>query len=222
MIFPLRNFLVFLVFLALTISACAPVVTIDDPQVAMETMVAATIAALPTNTPPPSATMTRRPAQALFTPTPLFTPVPVFSITPVPSSTTEPSPTPSETDLPVGGGEVGKYQGHGNFACMVMGQKPIDWKKVKADKLLYVVWTIKNVGAKEWRQGALEIIYVEGTKMYEFGPSQELAYTIPPGDTRDIVVVLRTPKAGGDYLAGFGLQHGSDVFCDFRIGVSVR
>lgn len=215
-----KNFFVFVILLS-ALSACAPA-AIDDPQSAVETVAAATIAARPSNTLRPAPTSTRRPTQVFFTPTAIFTLPPIFTLTPLSTGTSEASPTPSETDLPVGGGEVGLYQGQGNFACMVMGQKPIDWTKVKADKLLYMVWTVKNVGAKEWRQGALEIVYLEGEKMYEYGPSQELAYTIPPGDTRDIVVVLRTPKRGGDYWAKFGLQHADNVFCNFRVGISVR
>jgi len=204
------------------LSACAPAApAIDDPQAAMQTMVAATVAALPSKTlPAATSTSTRRPV--LPTPTEFLTATPIFTLTPVPSGTASPFPSPSETDLPIGGAEVGQYQGKGNYACMVMNQKPGDWTKVKADKLLYVVWTIKNVGAKEWRKGGLEIIFRSGDKMYEYGPDQEFPYTVAPGDSRDIVIVLRTPKKGGDYRAEFGLRRGDEVFCEFRIGVSVR
>lgn len=216
-----KNLFIFVIF-CFFLSACAPAASIDDPQSAVQTIAAATIAARPSNTPRPAATSTRRPTQIIFTPTPIASLTPIFTITPLATNTPDASPSSTATDLPIGGGEVGKYQGQGNFACMVMGQKPADWTKVRADKLLYMIWTVKNVGAKEWRQGALEIVHLEGEKMYEYGPSQELAYNIPPGDTRDIVVVLHTPKRGGDYWAKFGLQHDGNVFCNFRVGISVR
>lgn len=191
----------------------------DDPQAALQTVVAATVAALPSNTPRPN-TPTRRPL--LPTATDFFTATPIFTLTPVPSETATLTPTAAETDLPIGGGEVGLYQGKGNYACVVMGQKPGDWSKVKADKLLYVTWTIKNVGAKDWNRDGMDIVFVSGEKMYEYGPEQGFPYIVTPGDSRDIVVVLRTPKKGGDYRAEFGLRRGDEVFCRFRIGISVR
>lgn len=183
----------------------------------LATSVAATIQALPSPSAYPSETPTRR-----LPPTPYPTMTSGPSLTALPSLTDTPTVTPTETEVPVGGGEVGKYQGGGNYACQVMGQKPNDWQKVKPDTLIYAFWNIKNVGAKDWKKGGIDILFLEGDRMDEYGALRELWFDIPAGDTREIVVVLRSPKKGGDYKTVWGLRRGDNVFCEFTIGVSVR
>lgn len=217
--FSLRKFLhaAFPVGLLL-LTACAPVAT-PLPEGMLETMVAATVQALPTNTPLPTATIT--PRSTRIPPTEIFTPTPGVSITPFPTFTLTPTLTETPTEVGVAARQ-GVYQGSGNFACMVMNQKPTNWSKFEPGTLIYAVWTVKNVGAKEWNKGGLDVVYVDGTKTYEYGPKQELAITVKPGETRDIVVVVRAPSEGGDYLTTYGLARSGNVFCQLIMGVSVR
>jgi hypothetical protein len=198
--------------------ACAPAAT-PPPAGMLETIVAATVQALPTNTPQPTATATLRATRV--PPTDVFTVTPVVSLTPFPTFTL--SPTLTETPTEVGSAaKRGVYQGSGNYACMVMNQVPINWSKFRPGTLIYATWTVKNVGAKEWTKGGLNIVFVSGTRTYEYGPKQELAFNVPPGDTRDIVVVVRAPKDGGEYLTTFGLERGGNVFCELIMGMAVR
>lgn len=201
------------IFVLASCSSERPALTEGD----LQTAIAATIQAMPTASPLPKPSATKRPTATTF-PTPTFIP----SLTPIPSFTTSPTATSTETDVPVGGGELGKYQGGGNYACQVMGQKPIDWAKVKPEQIIYAYWTIKNVGAKNWYKGGIDILFLDGDRMDEYGPLRELWFDIPAGDTRDIVIVLRAPKKGGDYKTVWGLRRGDDVFCEMSLGVSVR
>jgi hypothetical protein len=198
--------------------ACAPVAT-PPPAGMLETMVAATVQALPTNTPYPTTTFT--PQSTRLPPTEIFTPTPVISVTPFPTFTLTPTLTETPTDVGVAARQ-GVYQGGGNFACMVMDQKPTNWSKVRPETLIYATWTIKNVGAKDWVKDGLDIIFVNGTRIYEYAPKQKLAFAVPAGHTRDIVIVVRAPKQGGDYQTTFGLQRSDSVFCQLIIGISVR
>ncbi len=200
--------------------ACAPAVT-PPPSGLLATIVAATVQALPTNTPYPTATATLIPTRVRATATPPFTATPWITLTPFPSITFTPTLTETVTDVPIGV-KVGKYQGRGNYACMIMGQKPDNWSKIRPDTLVYVTWSIKNVGGKDWQKGGLDIVFLKGSKLYEYGPSRELSFDIPVGDTRDIVIVIRTPKAGGDYQSFWGLKRGDNMFCELTFNVSVR
>ncbi len=212
----ISHFAVLLMFFGLV--ACAPAVT-PPPEGFLETMVAATVQALPTNTPLPAATATLRPTRA--PPTEIFSPTPVMSVTPFPTITETPSLTPTATELGVAARQ-GVYQGSGNYACMVMNQKPTNWSKFGPNTLIYATWTVKNVGARDWVKDGLNIVYVSGQKIYEYAPKQPLAFNVPAGETRDIVIVIRTPPNGGDFQTIFGLERADNVFCQLIIGISVR
>lgn len=198
--------------------ACAPVAT-PPPQDLLLTIVAATVQALPTNTAYPTNTATPRPTR--LPPTEIFTATPLVTLTPFPSITPTSTITETPTDVPVAA-KLGKYQGSGNYACMIMGQKPDNWSKIRPDTLVYVVWSVKNVGGKDWKKGGIDIVFKSGSKLYEYGPSRELSFDIPVGDTRDIVVVIRAPKVGGDYQTSWSLQRGDNKFCELVFNLSVR
>lgn len=207
-------------FLLVLLTACAPVLT-PPPEGMLETMVAATVQALPTNTPFPTLTSTITPPglrdlpmqEATLTPYPSITPFPTFTL----------MPTLTETATEVGlASRQGVYQGHGNFACMVMDQKPTNWTRVKPDTLIYATWSVKNMGALEWKPGHVMIDHESGEKIFAYKSVQDIPYQIKPGETKDIVIVLRAPKNGGDYHTTFILERGGEPFCRLIIGISVR
>jgi len=199
--------------------ACAPAAVTPPPEGYLETMVAATVQALPTNTPYPTWTATPRVTRQ--PPTEVFTPTLSVSLTPFPTFTLTPTLTETPTEMGVAARQ-GVYQGSGNFACMVMNQKPVNWSKVRPDTLIYATWAVKNVGARDWQKDGLDILYLDGQRIYEYAPKQKLAFDVPVGQTRDIVIVVRAPKQGGDFKTTFGLQRGDNMFCQLIIGISVR
>jgi hypothetical protein len=208
-------------FFLLALTACAPALS-PPPDGFLETVIAATVQALPTNTPYPT-------AESTFTPLPPrsaqatdeFTPTPFVSITPFPTFTFTPTLTETPTEVGVASRQ-GVYQGGGNFACMVMNQKPANWSRFRPGTIVNASWTVKNVGALEWKPNHVSIVYEEGAKIYAHKQEQELAFIVQPGETRDIIIALRMPEKGGDYQVTFGLQRGGDIFCRLIIGVSVR
>ncbi|MDX9992903.1 MAG: NBR1-Ig-like domain-containing protein [Anaerolineales bacterium] len=187
----------------------------------LETVIAATIQALPTHTPLPQPSETPLLRATRLPPTEIFTPTLSVSITPFPTFTMTPTLTETATEVGVASRQ-GIYQGSGNYACMVMDQRPINFTKFKPGTLVYATWTVKNVGAKEWTKGGLNIVYSSGTKINEYAPSQPLSFTVKPGETREIVIVIRAPDKGGDYQTIFALERGGNEFCEFILGVSVR
>jgi hypothetical protein len=208
-------FFVFLMFL----TACAPALT-PPPEGLLETVIAATVQSLPTNTPYPTGTHTVTVSAPRLLPTE-STPTPFASLTPLPTFTLSPTLTETPTEVGVGSRQ-GVYQGSGNFACMVMNQKPVNWSRFRPETVINAAWTVKNVGALAWKSGHVSIVYENGDKIYAHSQDQELGFTVQPGETRDIIVPLRMPKKGGDYRVIFGLQRGGDVFCELIIGISVR
>jgi hypothetical protein len=199
--------------------ACAPTAVTPPPEGYLETMVAATVQALPTNTPYPTGTSTPRGTRP--TATDIFTPTLAVSLTPFPTFTFTPTLTETPTEMGIAARQ-GVYQGSGNFACMVMDQKPVNWSKFAPGTLIYATWTVKNAGARDWEKNGLDIVYVNGERIYEYAPKQKLAFDVPAGQTRDIVIVVRAPKTGGDFRTTFGLQRSDNTFCQLIIGISVR
>ena len=209
----------FLVLLVL-LTACSPALT-PPPEGMLETMVAATVQALPTNSPFPTITVTITPPSVRDLPLQESTLTPYPSITPFPTFTFTPTLTETPTEVGVASRQ-GVYQGHGNFACMVMDQKPNNWVRVKPDSLVYATWSVKNVGALEWKPGHVMIDHERGDKIFAYKSVQDIPYPVKPGETKDIVIVLRAPKKGGDYHTTFILERGGDPFCRLIIGISVR
>jgi hypothetical protein len=177
--------------------------------------------AIPTNTLAPTLvpTETLRPTRVVPTLEP--SPTPFASVTPFPTFTLTPTLTATPTEVGAGS-RVGIYQGDGGFACMVMNQNPLNFAKFKPGSLVSITWTVKNVGAVEWTPSRVTIVFENGQKMFAYGPTQEFPFNVKPGETRDIVIVLRAPDKGGDYRSTFGLERGGDIFCRLIIGISVR
>jgi hypothetical protein len=214
----------------IVLSACGAPPVEQSPQDLVSTIAAATIAALPSPSLAPSDT-----ELPTDTPIPSTTPAPTWTETLVPVIVPDlPSLTPSPvietltptitltpSPLPDSGSESGKVQGIGAYQCMVIGQKPEDWSDFKPGQLIYVVWRVKNVGERDWPKGGLEIFFIEGAKIYEFGQVQKSQVGVKVGGTGDFLVVMRAPERGGSYLTKWGLRR-DKFFCKLIFGLIVR
>jgi hypothetical protein len=214
----------------IALSACGAPPVQQSPQDLVATIAAATVAALPS--PSPVSSHTSLPTDtpipsATSEPTGTETPVPVTlpslpSLTPSPvAETLTPTITLTPSPLPDSGSESGKVQGIGAYQCMVVGQKPEDWSDFKSGQLIYVVWRVKNVGERDWPKGGLEIFFIEGAKIYEFGQVQKSQVGVKVGGTGDFLVVMRAPERGGAYITKWGLRR-DKFFCKLIFGLIVR
>ncbi len=210
---------------ALLLPACAPSPGAgpQNPDAVVQTIVAATIAAIPSRTPLPTAQPTPTRLRLRATDFPTLTPV--SSITPIPPTfTITPSLTltASPTDMTLGGAEVGKVQGNNNYSCQVLAQKPDDWTNFKPGYEFLVVWTIKNAGAKDWPVGSLDIIHVEGEKMFLNASHKESEIAVTSGDYADFSVWMKAPSKAGAYITRWALRRKDTIFCHFAFQIIVR
>lgn len=206
---------------SVTLAACAPEAeTLPDVQAALQTIVAATVASLPTRTlPPPTETPLRPTLTRTLAPT--WTPFP--SITPFPSLPPLPSPLPSATLPLTGGAELNGVQGTVNFSCFVAKQKPEDWEVYPpSGRNLVVVWTVQNVGLKDWNNDEVKLDFRGGERMVAKGSSPELLAPIPAGETGIIVLNFILPTQPNRYVSRWALLRGRDPFCEFTFQVTIK
>jgi hypothetical protein len=205
----------------LFLMACAPAVAAPDPGL-LETIVAATVQALPTHTPEPTVTLTVPPTHTRVSPTPSETSTPFPTLTPMPTFTDTPTETPTPTPTSDSGPEVGKRQGDSNFACIVLGRTPAGVFKGKPEQNVSVTWRIRNVGDREWRTDGIDYGYVSGEKMSAGADLFDLHQTVLAGREVDITVLFKLPKGPGAYTTTWALYRGSTAFCNFSFAAVVE
>lgn len=204
------------------LAACAPPATPLPPGM-METMVAATIQALPSSTPQPSATLTVEPTLERPTATDLPTETPLPSLTPMPTFTSTLTNTPIPTATPAGY-NFGKKQGDSSFGCVVVAQFPADGFEASPGQDIAVTWRIQNVGSRDWAKESIDIGYISGEKMAIGGTLFDLSKTVPAGQVGDIMLTFEAPKNknAGAYRTVWSLFRGSTPFCEFSFSLVVK
>jgi hypothetical protein len=205
------------------LAACAPpAVSTPDPGL-IETIVAATVQALPTNTPPPSATASPEPTRTRPAPTETATEAPPMpTLTPLPTLTPIPTQTQVPTATSPGGAEIGRIQGDANFACVVLSQNPPDGFQASPGQDIPVSWRIQNVGKRDWEGHNMDYGYVSGNKMSIGGELFDLGQDIKTTQTGEIVVVFEAPKKSGDFKTTWALFRGKTAFCEFSFSLTVK
>lgn len=205
---------VFLIAL-FAISACMPTPT--PVFVSVETIVAATYAAIsaqteaarPPATPiPPTPTNTRPPATITPTPTATF----VIS-SPTPSLTVTPSPEPTSTNISSGSGTV-------LYACDIVGLSPESGVIVKPGEEFKWIWRVTNIGTTAWRPETTFAVYKSGSAFY-VKKEVQLGEPASIGETIQVIIKMRAPKETGTYTTTWSLHKGIHDFCyaDLRIVV---
>ena len=211
----------FACFSVLLLVSCMPVVVTPSPDL-LETLVAATIQALPTLTPQPSATLTPLPTHTRISPTPTETETPLPTLTPMPTFTDTPTATLTSVPTSASGPEVGKPQGDANFSCVVLGRVPEGVVKGKARHDVNVIWRIRNTGQNEWRTDSIDYGYLSGQKMSVGSMLFDLHTTVKPRQEVDINVRFELPEKAGTYTTKWAIFHGKTGFCEFSFTAVVE
>lgn len=194
----------------------------SNQQAVIETMVAATVAALPSVTSQPTSTVTLEPTEIRPSPTELPTETPLPTLTPLPTWTPIPTETVAPTATDASGPEIGKKQGNVNFACVVLSRTPQGIFEASSGQDIPVAWRIKNVGVRDLEKENIDIGYISGQKMAIGGILFDLTETIPAGKTGDIIITFEAPKTTGSYTTTWALFRGSNSFCQFSFSLVVK
>jgi hypothetical protein len=214
-----KNHLVLLLFaVAILISSCAPSTAELDSQFVLETVIAQTVQALPTQTPVPSLTATlwptsARPSATLWvveTPTqaPMFMP----SLTPFP---TVPPPIVVPTIKP------GPRQGSYNFACKVLSYNPVHYYNISPGQRIRVGWFIKNDGVMAWDHNSIDIALRSGENLAIRGKRVDLEVSVAAGAGATIAIDIQVPDKPGEYVSHWSLVRGDQSFCKVSFHVHV-
>jgi hypothetical protein len=215
----MRNSLLIL-FIVITL-ACAPLllpsVSTPVPTLApgeLEVIVAQTAARAASETAiliPPTPTMT-------LTPSPTVT----ASVTPSPTATfifLLPTLTLTPGSHPSGTAVSGPF--NQGFSCKIISTDPPLNAVLSAGKLFNAHWIVLNDGTELWDSANMDYSHSNGLKMYVGDKARDLNESIASGETLDIVIEMKTPKASGPYTTVWKLHIGQEYFCPMTIRITV-
>jgi hypothetical protein len=222
--------LVFILFVV-SVGGCspAPANAGDNPQDMIATIAAATIAALPTNTPQPTWTASAIPTRARTTPTE------IPSNTPAPTIEMLASPT-SALELP---GPGTPLAGNPNFPLSIWSPTPEPFKcdlnktvpepyeYIKAGRDFRAEWRVWNRGTVIWKEDGVIFYFIGGDKFFNDPDRAQgitLAYNVYPQDKILLSVAMTAPKAPGTYSSTWGLrrENRDTPFCTFDLTIRVK
>ena len=216
----LRYYLIFVLLFLL--AACVPGGRADlNPQAAFETMVAATVRALPTPTLALTSTATTRPTSIRVAPTdwPTETPFPTF--TPMPTMTPFPTYTVVKTYGPTAKVKPGNKQGNYYFGCVLLSPSPAKYFSGPG-QIVTVTWKVKNVGHNEWDLNSIDVAFRSGEKMAIGGNRFDIPSTVLPDQSIVIQVSMKAPDKLGEYHNTWSLVRGENHFCKFSVQLVVK
>jgi hypothetical protein len=187
----------------------------------------ATFLPSPTVTPSPTLTLTPSPVPTMPTATPTF----LYFVTPfIAVETSHPGYSSSGSGGSSGSGSAGSggtpvnepvpYSGK-PWTCVVRGTSPPRGSFVDPGKEFYVTWTVLNTGTKTWTTTTIDFLYRTGYR-HEGKPIQDLWKNVRPGQTINLQVLFKAPRAPGEYRAYWHLQVGNFPFCQMVAHFEVK
>jgi hypothetical protein len=203
----------------LLISACAPVPPAFpiSPEDMIATNVAGTIAALPTNTPPPTATQVILPSPTEPPPTETATPTVMPSLTQLPTLT----PTQTNTPTPKPKTEM-DIQIKDGYACRILEKSPKNDTVFQPGSKFDGKWIIRNEGEKAWDENAIDVFYLKGDKFHDHEDIVDLPMTVKPGTDIEFILDMTAPSKVGTYTTTWAFGVKAKEFCVFSITIKVQ
>lgn len=159
---------------------------------------------------------------ALAIPTNTLTPtlVPTATATPtlVPSPTQVP-PTATNTRIPATATAT-HTPTPGNYSCQVTKVSPVAGANLKTGEEFDMVWTVKNIGLKNWDVGMLDLKYDSGQKMQTHGDIFDVNTLVETGKEINLIVDMVVPSTTGSYTATWKLLVDGSTLCTLPISIT--
>jgi hypothetical protein len=200
----------------------APAPVISNPEDMIATIAAATVSALPTNTPYPTWTSTPISTRVRSTPTdlPTNTPAPTIEVIQLPAPGT---PMADLTKLPLGFWSPTPEP----YQCDVDRFKPEPYSTIKPRNFFRVEWRIWNRGSAIWKADGVFVYFIGGDKLYNDEEKADgffLPYAVYPNDRFWAQVPMTSPKEPGTYSSMWGLrrENRNTPFCTFQVIIRVK
>ncbi len=164
----------------------------------------------------PTATLPPAPPTLAPSATPMDTPTLVPSSTPA-----DTLPAPTNTRAASSGGVVATAV-PADYDCSVSNTSPVYLAEFAPRGEMDGKWTVKNTGKQTWGSSDIDVKFVGGTDMKQYGDTYNLSKSVAPGESIDIVVDLLAPAEPGTYRTTWGLVRGSTTFCTFNLTIRVK
>jgi hypothetical protein len=214
------------------IGGCAPASapSQDNPQDLIATIAAATIAALPSNTPQPTWTASPIPTRPRNTPTelPSNTPAPTLELLATPTSIYE-LPGPGTPLAGLTGIPLSLWTPTPEpFKCHLRRTRPEPYTVLKPGYHFRTEWQVWNYGSVIWKEDGVLFYFIGGDKLYNDADRArdgvELAYNVYPEDKILLSVAMTAPKEPGTYSSTWGLrrENRNTPFCTFDMVIRVK
>src|SRR5574340_96782 len=157
-------------------------------------------------------------ALAMPTSTPTLLPTATATPTEIPSPTAVP-PTPTNTRIPPTATATFTPT-PGNYTCQVTNISPALGASLKTSDEFDMVWTVKNVGLKNWDVGTLDLKYDSGQKMQTHGDIFDVNTLVETGKEIKLIVDMVMPSTTGNYTATWKLLIDGSTLCTLPISLT--
>ena len=214
------NLLVWVTALVLVMACVVP--NIAPPSVptvnpgAVNTFIAQTVIAAGTRTaaamPSITPTATLTPIQNTPTSSPTITPTVIFVL-----STPTPLVIPTFTGLPSSGGDSSSA----NYACRITKVTPANGTSFGPRDDFDAVWTVRNIGQKNWDRNTVDYIYSSGDQFHKIS-GYDLSKNVKIGESLDLGVDMQAPKNSGTYTTTWTMRAGDKTFCSMTLTIVVK
>jgi hypothetical protein len=204
------------------ILACVPSIPVSAPALptfdpnAVGTFIAMTANAAATQTAAarPSATLTPSvtPTRNTETPSPTATNTVIFVL---PSRT--PIVIPTFTNVILSGGGSSSD----NYACRITKVTPPYGSSFSPREDFDVIWTVTNIGRKNWDRTDIDYIYASGAKIHKIS-GYDLDKNVKVGNSIGLGVDMQAPKDPGTYQTYWTMRIGSKEFCSLTYTLVVK
>jgi hypothetical protein len=211
--------LIWVVALALLMACVVP--TLAQPSVptvdpgAVNTFIAQTVVAASTRTaaaiPSLTPTATFTPTQNTETPLPTATNTVIFIL-----SSPTPLVIPTLTFASTGGGSSSD-----NYACRITKVSPPNGSSFNPRDDFDAVWTVRNIGQKNWDRNTVDYVYSSGDKIHKIS-GYDLTKNVKTGDSLELGVDMQAPKSSGTYTTNWTMRAGDKTFCTMTLTIVVK
>jgi hypothetical protein len=207
---------VLLVF-SLLLSACnlASQGSAVDPASQQATIDAAVVLTMQTSN--ENAVLT---AQALatstFTPSPTLEPTATATQTATATETAIP-PTATKTYIPPTQKPSVTFTPF-LYGCKIVSSSPSSGAKININTDFDAVWTVQNIGSRDWEAGYIDLRFSSGEKMQTVGDVFDVAALIKGGELK-LIVDMKAPAAAGKYTASWVLTMEGITMCTLPITI---
>lgn len=155
-------------------------------------------------------------ATSTFTPTPTLEPIATATQTSTPTETAIP-PTATKTYIPTTQKPSVTFTPF-LYGCKIVSSSPSSGTKININTDFDAVWTIQNIGSRDWEAGYVDLRFSSGEKMQTVGDVFDMPALLKGGELK-IIVDMKAPAAAGKHTASWVLMMEGITMCTLPITI---